>query len=240
MATELWRLPASALGRLLAQREVSAADLLEAALARVERLNPLLNAVVALNDAARAEARASDGRRARGEALGPLDGVPVTIKDNLFARGMRATWGSPLYADFVPDDDELPVARLRGRGCGGARQDQRPRVHDRGLHRQPPVRHHSQPLGPPLDSRRVERRRRRLGRGGPGAARHRHGRRRLDPPARGLCRARRLQALGRAGGPGRRLPAAPARLRGRGTDGAQRRGRGPGLPRDGRSGPPRS
>ena len=117
MATELWRLPASALGRLLAQREVSAADLLDAALARVEQLNPRLNAVVTLNDAARAEARASDGRRARGEALGPLDGVPVTIKDNLFARGMRATWGSLLYADFVPEEDELPVARLRGAGA---------------------------------------------------------------------------------------------------------------------------
>jgi aspartyl-tRNA(Asn)/glutamyl-tRNA(Gln) amidotransferase subunit A len=117
MATELWRLPASALGRLLAQREVSAADLLDAALARVERLNPRLNAVVTLNDTARAEARASDGRHARGEALGALDGVPVTIKDNLFARGMRATWGSLLYADFVPEEDELPVGRLRGAGA---------------------------------------------------------------------------------------------------------------------------
>ena len=117
MVTELWRLPASALGRLLAQREVSAADLLDAALARVEQLNPRLNAVVTLNNAARAEARASDGRQARGEALGPLDGVPVTIKDNLFARGTRATWGSLLYADFVPEDDELPVARLRGAGA---------------------------------------------------------------------------------------------------------------------------
>ncbi len=117
MATELWRLPAGALARLLDRREVSAADLLDGALARVERLNPSLNAIVAFNDAAREEARASDRRRARGEVLGPLDGVPITVKDNLFARGMRATWGSLLYAGFVPDEDELPVARLRG-GAG--------------------------------------------------------------------------------------------------------------------------
>ncbi len=91
MATELWRLPAGALARLLDRREVSAADLLDGALARVERLNPSLNAIVAFNDAAREEARASDRRRARGEVLGPLDGVPITVKDNLFARGMRAT-----------------------------------------------------------------------------------------------------------------------------------------------------
>jgi aspartyl-tRNA(Asn)/glutamyl-tRNA(Gln) amidotransferase subunit A len=52
-----------------------------------------------------------------GSALGPLDGVPVTIKDNILVAGLRATWGSRLYADFVPDRDELPVQRLREAGA---------------------------------------------------------------------------------------------------------------------------
>src|SRR3546814_19377462 len=49
--------------------------------------------------------------------LGPLDGIPITVKDNIFVRGLRATWGSRLYRNFVPDQDDIPVARLRKGGA---------------------------------------------------------------------------------------------------------------------------
>ena len=65
---------------------------------------------------ARAAARASETRRHEGSARGPLDGVPLTVKDNINVRGLRTTWGSRLYADFIPTVDELPVARARAAG----------------------------------------------------------------------------------------------------------------------------
>lgn len=116
MSDPLWQMDIGQLGDLLARRDVSPVELLEQCLRRVERLNPTLNAVITSNDAALDEARASERRHARGEALGPLDGIPITLKDNLLAAGMRATWGTALLADFVPAADELPVARLRQAG----------------------------------------------------------------------------------------------------------------------------
>jgi aspartyl-tRNA(Asn)/glutamyl-tRNA(Gln) amidotransferase subunit A len=91
-------------------------DLLECYLARIDRLNPRMNAYVALNDSARAEAAASDARWAAGRPLSRLDGIPVAIKDNLWARGMPATWGSRLFERHVPSSDEAPVAALRRAG----------------------------------------------------------------------------------------------------------------------------
>ena len=110
---------ASAAQLCAAYREgrTSPPEVLEALLERCERLNPLLNAVVTLDaDGARAAAEASAARWRAGVPLGALDGIPVTIKDSLVVRGLRATWGSRLYADFVPQHDELPVARLRAAG----------------------------------------------------------------------------------------------------------------------------
>lgn len=92
-------------------------EALEHCLARIEALNPALNAIVTLDcDGARAAAQASAARWRAGTPLSALDGVPVTIKDNLLAKGLRATWGSRLYENYVPDHDELPVARLRAAG----------------------------------------------------------------------------------------------------------------------------
>ncbi|HEU0200822.1 MAG TPA: amidase [Burkholderiaceae bacterium] len=86
-------------------------------LARIERLNPQLNAVVTLDPSAREQAAASTARLRAGRPRSALDGVPVTIKDNMLVAGLRATWGSRLFADFVPAHDELPVARLRAAGA---------------------------------------------------------------------------------------------------------------------------
>jgi aspartyl-tRNA(Asn)/glutamyl-tRNA(Gln) amidotransferase subunit A len=92
-------------------------EVVDAILDRVARVNPLVNAIVTLDtEGARSAARASEARWRAGTTLGPLDGVPITVKDNIPVRGLRATWGSQLYADFVPGADELPIARLRAAG----------------------------------------------------------------------------------------------------------------------------
>lgn len=102
----------------LAAEEATATELLARCMAQVAARNPVLNAVVTQDtDAARAAAEASAARRRAGAARGPLDGVPFTVKDNLYVGGMRATWGSRLFADHVAPADDLCVARLRAAGA---------------------------------------------------------------------------------------------------------------------------
>src|ERR1043166_3733451 len=105
------------LARLVAGREVSPVEVLEACLARVERYNPLINAVVTLNPRARDDARALERRVAQGGEGGPLAGVPVGIKDVTPVAGLRTTFGSPVYRDHVPTEDALVVQRLRAAGA---------------------------------------------------------------------------------------------------------------------------
>lgn len=114
---DAWRAGLLGQARLLAEGRVSAVELADLALARIERLNPRINAVVTLNPAARDDAAASDARRREGRALGPLDGVPMTVKDSIPVAGLPCTWGSRMLAGFVPERDELPVARLRAAGA---------------------------------------------------------------------------------------------------------------------------
>jgi amidase len=110
--------PATELATLVRGREISARDLLEAHLARIDRLNPGINAIVTLDaDRARAAADAADIALAEGRVLGPLHGLPVAHKDTHATGGMRTTWGSPLHADTVPAQDELVVARLKDAGA---------------------------------------------------------------------------------------------------------------------------
>lgn len=108
---------AGALLAELARGEASSAELTRAALARIEALNPALNAIVALDaDAALAQAAASDERRRAG-AAGPLEGLPITIKDAWDVAGLASTAGAPALAGRVPDADAAPVARLRRAGA---------------------------------------------------------------------------------------------------------------------------
>jgi amidase len=110
--------PATELSALLRSREISARELLEAHLDRIDRLNPAVNAVVTLDaDGARAAADAADAALAAGDPVGPLHGLPVAHKDTHATGGMRTTWGSPLHADTVPLRDELVVARLAAAGA---------------------------------------------------------------------------------------------------------------------------
>jgi amidase len=114
---ELTRAPAIALARRIAAREVSAAEVLEAYLARIAAVNPAINALVQLDEeGAWDAARAADAALARGAAPGPLHGVPFTVKDNLSAAGIVMAIGAPERAGAVPDTDATAVARLKAAG----------------------------------------------------------------------------------------------------------------------------
>jgi len=109
--------PAFELCGLVARRELSPVELVEAALARVERYNPVVNAVVTVNQRALDEAHELERRLVRGEEPGLLCGLPVGIKDVTPVGGLRTTYGSPLYRDHVPAEDALVVQRLRAAGA---------------------------------------------------------------------------------------------------------------------------
>jgi amidase len=110
--------PATELAAMLRARKISARELLDAHLDRIDRLNPAVNAIVTLDaEGARAAADAADAALAADEPVGPLHGLPVAHKDTHATGGMRTTWGSPLHADTVPLRDELVVARLKAAGA---------------------------------------------------------------------------------------------------------------------------
>ncbi|MGR8920368.1 MAG: amidase [Gammaproteobacteria bacterium] len=112
---EITWLPATSLRGRLARRELGALEVTDACLARIERVNPAVNAIVSLcPEAARERARELDAAPA---PVGPLHGMPIAIKDLALTRGLRTTMGSPIYRDFVPDVDELFVRRLRAAGA---------------------------------------------------------------------------------------------------------------------------
>jgi aspartyl-tRNA(Asn)/glutamyl-tRNA(Gln) amidotransferase subunit A len=100
------------------QKDVSPVEVTEAILGRIEALNPRLNAFCLLAaDQARAAARDAEVAVMKREPLGPLHGVPVSIKDVIFTRGLRTTGGSRLLVDLVPEHDAVAVARLRAAGA---------------------------------------------------------------------------------------------------------------------------
>ncbi|SMF64186.1 Asp-tRNAAsn/Glu-tRNAGln amidotransferase A subunit [Tistlia consotensis] len=116
--TELCDLDAVALRRLIGRRAVSPVELLDSCLARIERVNPALNAITATCfERARREAEAAEHAVKAGEALGPLHGLPVGIKDLQETEGLRTTFGSKLFADHVPVRDERTVAAVRAAGA---------------------------------------------------------------------------------------------------------------------------
>jgi aspartyl-tRNA(Asn)/glutamyl-tRNA(Gln) amidotransferase subunit A len=113
----LWSLNASELAVAYAGG-LSPSEVTLATLARIGSVNPRLNAIITLDKAGALQTAENSARRWKdGRPLSALDGVPVTIKDNILAVGLRATWGSRLYSDYVPDQDELPVRRLRDAGA---------------------------------------------------------------------------------------------------------------------------
>ncbi|HVQ15982.1 MAG TPA: amidase family protein, partial [Vicinamibacterales bacterium] len=115
---DLCDLSAIELAARLKKRDVSARDVMGAHLARIERMNPRVNAVVTLvAERAMADAARADEARARGGAIGPLHGLPVAHKDLVDTAGIRTTRGSPFYRDNVPTRDALIVSRIRAAGA---------------------------------------------------------------------------------------------------------------------------
>lgn len=118
MASETPLLSATEQAALLRTKAVSSRELLTAHLDRVERLNAGLNAVVTLDaDRAMRAAARCDDLTARGESIGPLHGLPCTIKDALDTAGLTTTGGAVELADRVPDHDAAAVARVRAAGA---------------------------------------------------------------------------------------------------------------------------
>ena len=112
-----WR-SALEIAALVRDKQISPVALVAALLARIEALDPRLNAFcLVAADAAHAAAREAEIAVMKGEPIGPLHGVPVSVKDVLYTRGMRTTGGSRLFADLVPEEDTVAVGRLK---TGGA------------------------------------------------------------------------------------------------------------------------
>lgn len=98
--------------------ELSPVKVLESILVRIAECNPKINAIVTLNeDRARELAREAERKVKRGEKVGPLHGIPVTVKDLIFTQGMRTTFGSRLFEGYVPDEDAVTVAKLKEAGA---------------------------------------------------------------------------------------------------------------------------
>jgi Asp-tRNA(Asn)/Glu-tRNA(Gln) amidotransferase A subunit family amidase len=117
-ATEICFTPATELSRLIRAKDVSPVEIADAVLARIERVNPLINAYLTVTaDLAREQARAAEGRALRGELLGLLDGIPYSLKDLEQTAGIRTTFGSKFFEHNVPTRDGAVASRLKTTGA---------------------------------------------------------------------------------------------------------------------------
>ncbi|SFU13592.1 amidase [Mesorhizobium sp. YR577] len=118
-AGEICRMSAVELAAKIQTRQLSVREVVTAFLDRIDAVNPLVNAIVSLRDRADilAEADAADAALAKGITPGPLFGLPLAIKDLALTKGLKTTFGSPIFADFVPDEDDFFVERMRKAGA---------------------------------------------------------------------------------------------------------------------------
>jgi aspartyl-tRNA(Asn)/glutamyl-tRNA(Gln) amidotransferase subunit A len=117
-AVDLCYMSATELTAVIRSKKVSPVEVVDAVLARIARLNPRLNAYCTLTaEAARTAAKEAEAAVMRGDALGILHGIPVSIKDLIVTEGVRTTWGSKLYEDFIPTEDAPVVERLKRAGA---------------------------------------------------------------------------------------------------------------------------
>ena len=193
MAKSQWSFKtASELSAALAAKKVSAVELAQDAIGRIERHDGKINAICVRDFTRGLEAaRAADVAIARGETK-PLLGIPLTVKESYNVAGLPTTWGFPPQKDFVPPEDALAISRVKARGRGDPRQDQRAARARRLAELQRDLRHHQQSVGSRPHARRLLRR---IGSGACGGLR----------PALARLRHRRFAA--RAGVPLRRLRA---------------------------------
>jgi Asp-tRNA(Asn)/Glu-tRNA(Gln) amidotransferase A subunit family amidase len=117
-AADLCYTSALDLGRMIRAREISPVEIATTVLERVDRLNPTLNAFLTVTpDLALSQAKAAEARAMSGELLGPMDGIPVSIKDLEPMAGVRCTFGSKWYEDNVATEDAVATGRLRAGGA---------------------------------------------------------------------------------------------------------------------------
>ncbi len=117
-AAELCFWSASEMAAAVKKKKLSPVEIVDALLARIEKVNPKVNAYcTVVPEMAREAAKKAETEVMRGEKVGPLHGVPVSIKDLTLTAGIRTTWGSKIYEHFVPEEDALSVQRLKAAGA---------------------------------------------------------------------------------------------------------------------------
>jgi amidase len=117
-AKDLCFMPAREMAAAIKNKKLSPLEIVDAVLARIERVNPKVNAYcTVVPEIAREAAKKAEAAVMRGEELGPLHGIPVSIKDLTLTAGIRTTWGSKIYEHFVPEEDALSVERLKAAGA---------------------------------------------------------------------------------------------------------------------------
>src|SRR5215510_10761026 len=119
MASDVCFMSARELAELLRTRKISSREVMAAHLAQINRVNPKINAIVAKLDDAKCLALADEADRqlARGDAVGPLHGLPIAIKDLDAAVGFPFTSGSPIFKNRMPTEDNVVVERIRKAGA---------------------------------------------------------------------------------------------------------------------------
>ena len=240
----LTALPAVEMARLISRREISPVELVDAHLARIEALNPTLNAFVFVDvDGARRQARVAEAAVLRRHSLGPLHGVPLSIKSSVSVAGMPWETGSRVPPRRPRRNRRhARTARTRGRRHH-PRRHQRRRAVDGVGDGQRALRAHQQPMGYGANAGRIERRRVGGDRRGTLCRRRRQRRRRIDPRPGALHRDRRAEAHSWTRAGDRTLPSLRRPLRAhrcRRADGSHRGRRRAAAVGDGRTGHRRS
>jgi aspartyl-tRNA(Asn)/glutamyl-tRNA(Gln) amidotransferase subunit A len=115
---DLTTLPIKELSSLISSRKISCVELVDQTFEKIKKLNPRLNAFITITEeSARLDAKRADGLLRRGKYLGPLHGIPISVKDLIYVKGVRSTSGSKILADFVPTYDSTVVYRLKNAGA---------------------------------------------------------------------------------------------------------------------------
>ena len=117
MTSEMIYSDATELAELIRSRQISPVDVVQAHLDRIAAVDPKINAIVTVSEHALAAAKAAEDAVARGDALGPLHGVPFTVKDSIDTAELLTQRGSPIFAGRVPQVDAVSVARMKSAGA---------------------------------------------------------------------------------------------------------------------------
>ena len=116
MTIDLLHADATSLAELIRTGRATSVEVVQAHLDRIAALDPKLNAIVTLNDDALDEAQAADDALAAGAVVGPMHGVPFTVKDSIDTAGVLTQRGSPIFRGRTPETDAVSVARMKAAG----------------------------------------------------------------------------------------------------------------------------